>query len=72
MNLVEPKSSCPCGQTLPWHLFELGLGLTHVCLCNRTYRQDKTSGKVEQVGNSPNPFTDAPTGEAPWSGSGDA
>ncbi len=33
---IEPGAACPCGQSLPWHLLELGVGLKHICSCERT------------------------------------
>ena len=56
MNPVPPKSPCPCGQPLPWHLFNLGLGLSHICLCDRKYVQKRDTLEVLLVGTEPNPL----------------
>lgn len=49
-EVVEPGSTCPCKQKLPWHLFELGMGLEHICSCERTYRQELGDPTVRFVG----------------------
>lgn len=54
---VKSGSACECGQSLPWHLFELGLGLTHHCSCARAYVQSLPGTEVRMVTNLPNPFT---------------
>ena len=43
---VTPKSYCACGQSLPWHLFSLGIGLRHICSCGAAYQEQ--SGVVRQ------------------------
>ncbi len=50
---IKPGSLCPCGQTLPWHLFKLELGLRHRCSCQRSY--DETAGVVRLVSAESNP-----------------
>lgn len=62
--IILPKSPCPCGQSLPWHLFELELGLSHICLCSRKYVQERGKSEVRAAGNEANPFADAPTEDA--------
>lgn len=62
---IEPKTPCSCGQSLPWHLFELELGLTHICLCGSKYVQTRNTPEVRLDGTAPNPFADAPTEDAP-------
>ena len=37
---VDAGSACVCGAALPWHLFRLGMGLEHVCGCERAYREE--------------------------------
>jgi len=54
-EVVAGQAKCECGQTLPWHLFELGLGVKHTCLCERTY--EERGGVVRFVGIESNPFT---------------
>jgi len=47
-EVVEKGAKCACGQTLPWHLFELGGGLRHICSCERAYKEQ--DGVVRHVG----------------------
>ena len=56
--LIPADTNCACGQTLPWHLFRLELGLTHICLCERTYQEQK--GTVRLIGTQPNPSVTPP------------
>ena len=52
---LNPGAKCECGQTLPWHLFELQVGMKHICSCARAYKE--RGGVVRFVGNETNPFT---------------
>jgi len=53
---IQPHEKCECGSSLPWHLFELGFGMSHICSCERKYECD-ADGKVVLNGTAPNPFT---------------
>lgn len=53
-NKVKIGQACECGQSLPWHLFGLGMGMKHVCFCERRYKE--VDGKVIRDGMAINPF----------------
>jgi len=54
---MEPGSDCPCGQPLPWHLFELvDERFSHICSCERRYRLK--DGKIVQDGTERNPVAE--------------
>ena len=50
---------CPCGQPLPWHLFTLGIGLKHICNCERTYAENEDGEYVMLDVTTPNPIARA-------------
>ena len=60
---MSPGDPCPCGQPLPWHLFELAMvGFEHICCCSRRYVVKGTKKRkpvVVQEG------TDEPLAEPP-------
>ena len=53
---INPDDPCPCGQRLPWHLFELGLD-DHTCSCERHYVQK--DNVVYEDGTEINPIARA-------------
>jgi hypothetical protein len=45
--ILKTGSKCPCGQQLPWHLFEFG-PMEHTCSCGRKYRGEADQAKLLQ------------------------
>ena len=56
---IEPGAACPCGQSLPWHLLELGVGLKHICSCERTVVPTADGGFEIPDERTPNPVARA-------------
>ena len=50
---IKDGGTCPCGNRLPWHLFNLDLGgFSHNCSCDRLFK--KVDGVVCVVGMKKN------------------